>query len=172
MKHLFFLKLHVLHTLSCLCAPSFQRHMFISRHMLVCRRCYSHECIGIQAFLKSSSCSHAFMGSVQDEGGRPRFLATFVQAASEQYTANLPQDPLAPARLELRPSRQQPAMVKIQNKGPFLKKHAEKVQSRAKFLKKHGEKPNNMSRDDKTMSDLMKRLHIDQADIVFFYLAI
>ena len=99
-------------------------------------------------------------------------FATFMQAASEQYTANLPQDPLAPARLELRPSRQQPAMVKIQNKGPFLKKHAEKVQSRAKFLKKHGEKPNNMSRDDKTMSDLMKRLHIDQADIVFFYLAI
>ena len=105
------------------------------------------------------------------KGGAPDFLATFMQAASEQYTANLPQDPLLPASLELRPSRQQPAMVKMQNKGPFLKKHGKKVKSHAKFLKNHGEKPN-MSRDDKTMSDLMKGLHIDQADIVFFYLAI
>ena len=103
------------------------------------------------------------------KGGAPDFLATFMQAASEQYTANLPQDPLSPASLELRPSRQQPAMVKIHNKGPFLKKHGEKVKSHAKFLKKHGEKPNNMSRDDKTMSDLMKRLRIDQADVVFLF---
>ena len=96
------------------------------------------------------------------KGGAPDFLATFMQAASEQYTANLPQDPLAPASLELRPSRQQPAMVKIQNKGPFLKKHGEKVKSHARFLK-------NMSRDDKTMSDLMKRLRIDQADVVLSF---
>ena len=77
MKRLFFSKLHVLQTLSCLCAPSFQRHMFISRHILVCRRCYSHECIGIQTFLRSSSCSHAFMCSVQDEGRCPRCFGKF-----------------------------------------------------------------------------------------------
>ena len=110
-------------------------------------------------------------------------MTSFVQAASEQYTANLPQDPLLPASLELGPSRQQPAMVKIQNKGPRAKKQEQnemtkKVKIQAKFFKNHGEKPN-MLRDDKTMSELMKGLYIDpdimasvQADIFLFCLAI
>ena len=109
------------------------------------------------------------------KGGAPDFLATFMQAASEQYTANLPQDPLSPASLELRPSRQQPAMVKIQNKGPHAsaksrpsKETPKMVKRQLKFLKHNGEK-HNMSRDDKTISDLMEGLHIDQAGIILFY---
>ena len=42
------------------------------------------------------------------------------------------------------------------------------VKRQLKFLKHNGEK-HNMSRDDKTMSDLMKRLRIDQADIIFLF---
>ena len=113
------------------------------------------------------------MCSVQDEGGAPAFLASFVQAASTQYAAKLPQDPTLPASLELGPSRQ--AMVKIQRKGPHAsaksrpsKETPKMVKRQLKFLKHNGEK-HNMSRDDKTISDLMKGLHIDQADIIFFY---
>ena len=103
-------------------------------------------------------------------------MASFVQAASTQYAAKLPQDPTLPASLELWPSRQ--AMVKIQRKGPHAsaksrpsKETPKMVKRQLKFLKHNGEK-HNMSRDDKTMSDLMKGLYIGQADIIFFYLAI
>ena len=110
-------------------------------------------------------------------------MTSFVQAAVTQYTAKLPQDPTLPASLELGPSRQ--AMVKIQRKGPHAsakarpsKETPNMVKRQLKFLKHHGEKPNT-SRDDKTMSELMKGLYIDsdlmapvQADIFFFYLAI
>ena len=147
--------------------------MCISRHILVCRRCYFHECLGIQEFLRSPSCFHAFMCSVQDEGGAPDFSTSFVQAASAQHTAKLPQDPTLPASLELGPSSQ--AMVKIQRKGPHAsaksrpsKETPKMVKRQLKFLKHNGEK-HNMSRDDKTISDLMEGLHIDQADIIFFY---
>ena len=113
------------------------------------------------------------------KGGAPDFLASFVQAASTQYAAKLPQDPTLPASLELGPSSQ--AMVKIQRKGPHAsakarpsKEMPKKVKSQAKFLKNHGEKPN-MSLDDKTMSELMKGLYIDpdimapvKTDIFFF----
>ena len=107
------------------------------------------------------------------KGGDPDFLASFVQAASTQYAAKLPQDPTLPASLELGPSSQ--AMVKIQRKGPHAsaksrpsKETPKMVKRQLKFLKHNGEK-HNMSRDDKTISDLMKGLHIDQADIIFFY---
>ena len=117
------------------------------------------------------------------KGGAPDFLASFVQAASTQYAAKLPQDPTLPASLELGPSSQ--AMVKIQRKCPHAsaksrpsKEMPKKVKSQIKFLKNHGEKPN-MSRDDKTMSELMKVPYIDpdimasvQADIFMFCLAI
>ena len=117
------------------------------------------------------------------KGGAPDFLASFVQAASTQYAAKLPQDPTLPASLELGPSSQ--AMVKIQRKGPHAsakarpsKEMTKRVNSQVKFLKNHGGKTN-MSRDDKTMSELMKGLYIDpdimapvQADMFFFYFAI
>ena len=119
------------------------------------------------------------------KGGAPVFLSSFVQAASMQYTAKLPQDPTLPASLEPGPSRQQQALVKIQNKGPHAsakarssKEMTKKGKRQSKFLKNHGEKPN-MLRDDKTMSELMKGLYIDhdimasvQADIFLFCLAI